>query len=169
MKEYGELCIPNGNFDAIIFDLDGTLVDSMPAHFVAWCDALSQFNVPKDVFPEDVFYSMGGRPTTDIVAELNGEFGLQALEPGWITSRQIEAIRRVVVRHNKRRGKYWIRIFPDKPVTAKPAETRMGKGKGSVDHYVAVVKPGRILFEIAGVPEESAREALRFNRQLIAG
>ncbi|MCA9916742.1 MAG: 50S ribosomal protein L16 [Anaerolineales bacterium] len=92
---------------------------------------------------------------------LNGEFGIQALEPGWITSRQIEAIRRVVVRHNKRRGKYWIRIFPDKPVTAKPAETRMGKGKGSVDHYVAVVKPGRILFELAGVPEESAREALR--------
>ena len=92
---------------------------------------------------------------------LNGSVGLQALEPGWITSRQIEAIRRVVVRHNKRRGKYWIRIFPDKPVTAKPAETRMGKGKGSVDHYVAVVKPGRILFEIAGVPEESAKEAMR--------
>jgi large subunit ribosomal protein L16 len=91
----------------------------------------------------------------------NGEIGLQALEPGWITSRQIEAIRRVVVRHNRRRGKYWIRIFPDKPVTAKPAETRMGKGKGSVDHYVAVVKPGRILFEIAGVPEEQAREALQ--------
>jgi large subunit ribosomal protein L16 len=92
---------------------------------------------------------------------LNGSVGLQALEPGWITSRQIEAIRRVVVRHNKRRGKYWIRIFPDKPVTAKPAETRMGKGKGSVDHYVAVVKPGRILFEIAGVPDEQALEALR--------
>ena len=92
---------------------------------------------------------------------LNGSVGLQALEPGWITSRQIEAIRRVVVRHNKRRGKYWIRIFPDKPVTAKPAETRMGKGKGSVDHYVAVVKPGRILFEVAGVPDEQAYEALR--------
>jgi large subunit ribosomal protein L16 len=91
----------------------------------------------------------------------NGDIGLQALEAGWITSRQIEAIRRVVVRHNKRRGKYWIRIFPDKPVTAKPAETRMGKGKGSVDHYVAVVKPGRILFEIAGVPEDQAREALK--------
>jgi large subunit ribosomal protein L16 len=92
---------------------------------------------------------------------LAGEFGLQALEPGWITSRQIEAMRRTVVRHMRRRGKYWIRIFPDKPVTAKPAETRMGKGKGSVDHWVAVVKPGRIMFEIAGVPEDMAREALR--------
>ncbi|MFQ5401257.1 MAG: 50S ribosomal protein L16 [Anaerolineae bacterium] len=92
---------------------------------------------------------------------LNGEFGIQAMEPGWITSRQIEAIRRTIVRHMRRRGKYWIRIFPDKPVTAKPAETRMGKGKGSVDHWVAVVKPGRVIFEIAGVPEEVAREALR--------
>jgi large subunit ribosomal protein L16 len=92
---------------------------------------------------------------------LNGEYGLQALEPGWITSRQIEAMRRVVVRQMKRRGKYWIRIFPDKPVTAKPAETRMGKGKGAVDHWVAVVKPGRVMFEVAGVPEEVAREALR--------
>ena len=91
---------------------------------------------------------------------LNGEFGIQALEPGWITSRQIEAIRRAVVRHMRRRGKYWIRIFPDKPVTSKPAETRMGKGKGAVDHWVAVVKPGRIIFEVAGVPEEVAREAL---------
>ncbi len=93
----------------------------------------------------------------------NGSFGIQALEPGWITSRQIETIRRVVVRHMKRRGKIWIRIFPDKPVTAKPAETRMGKGKGSVDHWVAVVKPGRILLEIDGVPEETAREALRLS------
>lgn len=92
---------------------------------------------------------------------LQGDFGLQALEPGWITSRQIEAIRRTVTRHMKRRGKYWIRIFPDKPVTAKPAETRMGKGKGSVDHWVAVVKPGRVLFEIAGVPDDVALEALR--------
>lgn len=90
----------------------------------------------------------------------NGEFGIQALEPGWITSRQIEAIRRTVVRHMRRRGKYWIRIFPDKPVTSKPAETRMGKGKGAVDHWVAVVKPGRIMFEVAGVPEDVAREAL---------
>lgn len=91
----------------------------------------------------------------------NGEYGLQALEPGWITSRQIETVRRVIVRNNRRRGKYWIRIFPDKPVTAKPAETRMGKGKGSVDHWVAVVKPGRILFEISGVPGEQAKEGLR--------
>jgi large subunit ribosomal protein L16 len=90
-----------------------------------------------------------------------GDYGLQALEPSWITSRQIEAARRAIVRHVKRRGKLWIRIFPDKPVTSKPAETRMGKGKGSVDHWVAVVKPGRVLFEIAGVPEEAAREAMR--------
>jgi large subunit ribosomal protein L16 len=92
---------------------------------------------------------------------IQGEYGMQALEPGWITSRQIEAIRRTIVRHMKRRGKYWIRIFPDKPVTAKPAETRMGKGKGAVDHWVAVVKPGRIIFEVAGVPDDVAREALR--------
>ncbi len=92
---------------------------------------------------------------------LNGEYGIQALEPGWINSRQIEAIRRAIVRRMRRRGKYWIRIFPDKPVTAKPAETRMGKGKGSVEEYVAVVKPGRIIFEVAGVPEDVAREALR--------
>jgi len=90
----------------------------------------------------------------------NGEFGLQALEPGWITSRQIEAVRRAMVRQMKRRGKYWIRIFPDKPVTAKPAETRMGKGKGAVDHWVAVVKPGRVMFELSGVTEDVAREAL---------
>lgn len=91
---------------------------------------------------------------------LHGRYGLQALEPGWITSRQIETIRRTIVRHMKRRGKYWIRIFPDKPVTAKPAETRMGKGKGSVDHWVAVVKPGRIIFEVSGVPDDVAQEAL---------
>jgi large subunit ribosomal protein L16 len=91
---------------------------------------------------------------------LQGEFGLQALEAGWITSRQIEAVRRAMVRQMRRRGKYWVRIFPDKPVTAKPAETRMGKGKGSVDHWVAVVKPGRIMFELSGVTEEIAREAL---------
>ena len=91
---------------------------------------------------------------------LQGEFGLQALEPGWITSRQIEAVRRAMVRHMKRHGRYWIRIFPDKPVTAKPAETRMGKGKGAVDHWVAVVKPGRIMFEIAGVSDQVAQEAL---------
>jgi large subunit ribosomal protein L16 len=90
-----------------------------------------------------------------------GEYGLQALEPAWITSRQIEAARRAIVRHIKRRGRVWIRIFPDKPVTQKPAETRMGKGKGSVDHWVAVVKPGRVMFELVGVSENMAREAMR--------
>jgi len=90
-----------------------------------------------------------------------GEYGLQALEPAWITARQLEAARRAIVRHVRRRGKYWIRVFPDKPVTAKPAETRMGKGKGAVDHWVAVVKPGRIVLELGGVSEEMAREAMR--------
>jgi len=90
-----------------------------------------------------------------------GEYGLQALEPGWITARQIEAARTAIVRHVRRRGKNWIRIFPDKPVTAKPAETRMGKGKGEVDHWVAVVRPGRVMFELSGVSEEMAREAFR--------
>jgi len=89
-----------------------------------------------------------------------GEFGLQALEPCWMTSRQIEAARRVIVRSVRRHGKYWIRIFPDKPVTKKPAESRMGKGKGAVDHYVAVIKPGRILFEISGLDEAASREVL---------
>lgn len=90
-----------------------------------------------------------------------GEYGLQALEPHWITSRQIEAARRAIVRFVKRHGKLWIRIFPDKPVSAKAAETRMGGGKGALSHWVAVVKPGRVLFEIAGVREEAAREAFR--------
>jgi large subunit ribosomal protein L16 len=90
-----------------------------------------------------------------------GEFGLQALEPCWMTSRQIEAARRAIVRHVRRGGKLWIRVFPDKPVTARAAETRMGGGKGAVDHWVAVVKPGRMIFEIAGVQEEAAREAMR--------
>jgi large subunit ribosomal protein L16 len=90
-----------------------------------------------------------------------GEYGLQALEPFWMTSRQIEAARRAIVRYVRRGGKVWIRIFPDKPVTAKAAETRMGSGKGSVDHWVAVIKPGRVLFEIAGVSEEDAKEAMR--------
>ncbi len=90
-----------------------------------------------------------------------GEFGLKALEPAWITARQIEAARIAITRHVKRGGKVWVRIFPDKPVTEKPAETRMGKGKGSPEYWVAVVKPGRILFELAGVPEELAREAMR--------
>ena len=90
-----------------------------------------------------------------------GDFGLQAVEPGWVTARQIEAARRALVRYMRRRGKVWIRIFPDKPVTKKPAETRMGKGKGPVDHWVAVVKPGRIIFEMAGVDEKTAKEAIR--------
>ena len=89
-----------------------------------------------------------------------GDYGLQAIEPGWVTARQIEAVRRVIVREMKRRGKMWIRIFPDKPITAKPAETRMGKGKGSVDHWVAVVKPGRVMFEVSGVTAEIAKVAL---------
>ena len=90
-----------------------------------------------------------------------GEFGLQALEPGWITSNQIEAARIAMTRYTKRGGQVWIKIFPDKPVTEKPAETRMGSGKGSPEYWVAVVKPGRVLFEIAGVSEETAREAMR--------
>ena len=90
-----------------------------------------------------------------------GEFGLKALEPAWLTNRQIEAARVALTRHIKRGGKIWIRIFPDKPVTKKPAETRMGKGKGAPEYWVAVVKPGRILFEIEGVAEQLAREALR--------
>ncbi len=91
----------------------------------------------------------------------HGEFGLQALEPAWITSRQIEAARIAMTRYTKRGGKTWIKIFPDKPITEKPAETRMGSGKGSPEYWVAVVKPGRIMFEMAGVAEEDAREALR--------
>ena len=90
-----------------------------------------------------------------------GEFGLQAMEPGWITSNQIEAARIAMTRFTKRSGQVWIKIFPDKPVTKKPAETRMGSGKGSPEYWVSVVKPGRIMFEIAGVPEDVAREALR--------
>src|SRR6476469_4149018 len=90
-----------------------------------------------------------------------GDFGLQATEPAWITSRQIEASRRAMTRYIRRGGKIWISIFPDKPVTMRPAETRMGSGKGSPEFWVAVVKPGRILFEIAGVPEATAREAMR--------
>ena len=91
----------------------------------------------------------------------NGDYGLVALEPAWITSNQIEAARIAMTRYIKRGGKVWIKIFPDKPVTAKPAETRMGSGKGSLEYWVAVVKPGRVMFEVAGVPEETAREALR--------
>ena len=91
----------------------------------------------------------------------NGEYGLQALEPAWITSNQIEAARVAMTRYIKRGGQVWIKIFPDKPVTEQPAETRMGKGKGSPEYWVAVVKPGRVMFEIAGVDEAVAREALR--------
>ena len=90
-----------------------------------------------------------------------GDYGLQALEPAWITSRQIEAARVAMTRYIKRGGKVWIKIFPDKPITQQPAETRMGKGKGSPEYWVAVVKPGRVMFEIGGVSEEVAREALR--------
>ena len=90
-----------------------------------------------------------------------GDFGLQALEPAWITSNQIEAARIAMTRYIKRGGQGWIKIFPDKPITEKPAETRMGSGKGSPEYWVAVVKPGRVMFEIGGVPEETAREAMR--------
>src|SRR5436190_20035985 len=90
-----------------------------------------------------------------------GEYGLQALEPCWLTQRRIEAARRALVRYMKRRGKVWIRIFPDKPVTRRAAETRMGKGKGAVDHWVAVVKTGRIILELSGLPDDVAREAIR--------
>ena len=90
-----------------------------------------------------------------------GDYGLMALEPAWITSAQIEAARIAMTRYIKRGGRVWIKIFPDKPVTSKPAETRMGSGKGTLEYWVAVVKPGRVMFEIAGVPEETAREALR--------
>ena len=104
--------------------------------------------------------SMRGKATRGNVI-CYGEFGLVATEPCWIRSNQIEAARIAMTRYIKRGGKVWIKIFPDKPVTAKPAETRMGSGKGALEYWVAVVKPGRVLFEIAGVPEETAREALR--------
>ncbi|MEX1247960.1 MAG: 50S ribosomal protein L16 [Anaerolineales bacterium] len=89
-----------------------------------------------------------------------GEFGLQALDPGWVSARQLEAARRAIVREARRRGKVWIRVFPDKPITKRAAETRMGKGKGSVEFYAAVIKPGRILFEVAGMPDDVAHKAL---------
>ena len=104
-----------------------------------------------------------GRLTGDAKGgtEINfGEYGIKALEPGWISARQIEAARIAMTRHVKRGGKVWIRVFPDKPVTEKPAETRMGSGKGNPEHWVAVVKPGRIMFELAGVSEPLAREAM---------
>ena len=89
-----------------------------------------------------------------------GEFGLQSLEPGWVSARQLEAARRAIVRAAKRRGRVWIRVFPDKPITQRAAESRMGKGKGAVEYWAAVVKPGRLLFEVGGMPEDVAREAL---------
>ncbi len=97
-----------------------------------------------------------------------GDYGLKALEPGWITNRQIEAARIAMTRKIKRGGKVWINVFPDKPVTQKPAETRMGSGKGSPEHWVAVVKPGRVMFELAGVSEPLAREALRLAGQKLS-
>ena len=103
---------------------------------------------------------MTGKATRGNVVS-QGEFGLMATEPGWITSNQIEAARIAMTRYTKRGGKVWIKIFPDKPVTEKPAETRMGSGKGSPEYWVAVVKPGRVLFEISGIPEADAREAMR--------
>ena len=103
---------------------------------------------------------MTGKATRVNVVSL-GDYGLQALEPAWITSNQIEAARIAMTRYIKRGGQVWIKIFPDKPITEKPAETRMGSGKGSPEYWVAVVKPGRVMFEIAGVPEDTAREAMR--------
>ncbi|HEY3284742.1 MAG TPA: 50S ribosomal protein L16 [Armatimonadota bacterium] len=106
--------------------------------------------------------NMRGRVTSPGSSQVHfGEFGLQALEPCWMSSNQIEAARIAMTRHIKRGGKIWIRIFPDKPFTKKPAETRMGKGKGAPEGWVAVIKPGRVLFEMAGVSEELAREAMR--------
>lgn len=116
---------------------------------------------PKRVKHRKVHRGGMGGPATGGVTVAFGEFGLQAMEAGWITARQIEAARRTITHHLKRGGKVWIRIFPDKSVTKKPAETRMGSGKGAPDHWVAVVKPGRVVFEVGGVGEELAREALR--------
>jgi large subunit ribosomal protein L16 len=104
--------------------------------------------------------SMAGKPSRGNSIN-QGEYGIVAMEPAWIKSNQIEAARVAMTRFTKRGGKVYIKIFPDKPVTTKPAETRMGSGKGSLEYWVAVVKPGRVLFEIAGIPEETAREALR--------
>ncbi|MGE5396463.1 MAG: 50S ribosomal protein L16 [Chitinophagales bacterium] len=118
------------------------------------------------LLPKRVKYRRQHRPSTKGQANKGnevtyGDFGLQALEAAWITNRQIEAARIAINRHVKRGGKMWIKIFPDRPITAKPAETRMGKGKGSPEHWIAVVKPGRVMFELAGVNEEIAKEAMR--------
>jgi len=103
---------------------------------------------------------MTGKETRGVDVSF-GDYGLQALEPAWVSARQIEAARRAIVHHMRRRGNYWVRVFPDKPITSKPAETRMGKGKGEVEYWAAVVRPGRVLFEVAGIDDEIAREALR--------
>ncbi|HHY61456.1 MAG TPA: 50S ribosomal protein L16 [Bacillota bacterium] len=118
------------------------------------------------LMPKKVKYRKQQRGRMKGVAEKGttvtyGEYGLQALEPGWITSRQIEAARIAMTRYIRRGGKVWIKIFPDKPVSKKPAETRMGSGKGAPEYWVAVVKPGRVMFEMGGVSEEIAREAMR--------
>lgn len=118
------------------------------------------------LMPKRVKYRKQHRPHPHGVAKRGtevvfGDYGLAALEPGWITQRQIEAARVALTRYVKRGGRVWIKIFPDKPITAKPAETRMGSGKGTPEYWVAVVKPGRVLFELSGVDEESAREAMR--------
>ena len=106
------------------------------------------------------------RGSAQVGNEVNfGDYGLKATSTAWVTARQIEAARRAITRHFRRGGQVWIRIFPDKPVTSKPAETRMGSGKGSVDRWVAVVKPGRVIFEVSGIGQEVAREALRLASQ----
>jgi large subunit ribosomal protein L16 len=117
--------------------------------------------LPKRVKHRKVMRGRMSGPTKGGSTIAFGEYGLMTQEPAWITSRQIEAARRAMTRSVKRGGKIWIRIFPDKPVTKKPAEVRMGSGKGAPDHWVAVVKPGRILFEMAGVPPAEAQEAMR--------
>jgi large subunit ribosomal protein L16 len=107
---------------------------------------------------------MSGKAVTGSQVDF-GDYGLKATSVAWVTSRQIEAARRTITRHLRRGGQVWIRVFPDKPVTSKPAETRQGKGKGAVDHWVAVVKPGRVMFEVSGVAEQLAKEALKLAAQ----
>ena len=126
---------------------------------------MAEYKIPKKVkFRKQMRGRMSGIATRGAAISF-GEYGLKALEPAWITGRQIEAGRIAMTRFVKRGGKIWIRIFPDKPITKKPAETRMGKGKGAPEGWVAVVKPGRILFEMEGVDEERAREAMRLAAQ----
>lgn len=126
---------------------------------------MAEYKIPKKVkFRKQMRGRMSGISTRGAAISF-GEYGLKALEPAWITSRQIEAGRIAMTRFIKRGGKIWIRVFPDKPITKKPAETRMGKGKGAPEGWVAVVKPGRVLFEMEGVNEELAREAMRLAAQ----